>query len=523
MISLCLLVALMTATAGTELHDAILLITGASSVEELDEQVMERFSALHGNPLPLNTSSRSRLLASGLFTEYQAVALIDYRSHGDILSWAELGLVDGFSPALASALSLFCTVGDGSLEQRSTGRISGEFLARSAVKVSEDVNACYGGKCNLAIGDILEVNWGSRTTYSEPRFGPGTASIAAYGRRGKVVLGDFNARYGQGLCQWSGFTLGSYSSVTAMHRKATGLSASKSFTRTLHGIGADYDIGRWNVGGAWSWPGTYIVHGGRYGKNISAGATAMYSRGGGTGLAADWRAGAGNLCCWGEAAWNSKEGWGVLTGLQHSPSYGTKGALLLKWQKGSLQSVAGFQNKYITSTVDAVWNKSYKGLLIVNPELTKADFKLSPSARLQYRYKPGDKDPSRFELRAEAGLTWRELLMFKARYDWVRCQGDAWLWYAEAGVTRPAITAYLRFTLFKVDSWSDRIWVYERDAPGNFNVPAYYGRGFAACAVVSYKYRKQCLHLRAGTVRYPWNLQSKLPKTEIKLQYQLKL
>lgn len=530
MILLCILAALISAAPSADLHDAILTITGASAIEELEEQVVERFTALHDHPVDINTCGRSRLLASGLFTEYQVVSLLDYRArNGDILSWSELGLVDGFSPALADALKQFCRI------SQATGQplpfmwpraaTHATIIARSAVKFAYngDASICYGAKCNAELGDILEVNWGSRTTYSDGHFGPGTASIAAYGRRGKIVAGDFNARYGQGLFQWSGFTMSSYSSVTAMQRKATGLSASKSFTRTLHGLGGDIDLGRWSLGGAWGWPGTGIVHGSRYGRKITAGATAIYKKEDGLSLAADWRVGSGNLCCFGEAGWNGKSGPAATAGLMHSPSYGTKAALLGKWQNKRVQTVAGFQNKYITSTIDAIWNNSYKGLLIAKASFAPGDFVLTPSARIQYRYKPEDAVPSRLELRAEGSAEWRERWLLTGRYDWVHSKDNAWLWYAEGGFRSSAVTAFLRFSLFKVDNWSDRIWVYERDAPGSFNVPAYYGRGLAASAVISYKHKKQCLHLRASTVSYPWNLQYKSPKTEIKLQYQIKL
>ena len=39
------------------------------------------------------------------------------------------------------------------------------------------------------------------------------------------------------------------------------------------------------------------------------------------------------------------------------------------------------------------------------------------------------------------------------------------------------------------DNWNDRIYCYERDAPGSFNIPAYYGRGWAASLVGRLKLR----------------------------------
>ena len=76
---------------------AILYLCGAESEEELDEQEVERFSGFLSRPLEINIASRSRLLSSGLMSQYQVASLCDYRSRsGDILSVAELALVDGF-------------------------------------------------------------------------------------------------------------------------------------------------------------------------------------------------------------------------------------------------------------------------------------------------------------------------------------------------------------------------------------------------------------------------------------------
>ena len=45
----------------------------------------------------------------------------------------------------------------------------------------------------------------------------------------------------------------------------------------------------------------------------------------------------------------------------------------------------------------------------------------------------------------------------------------------------------LRATLFCAWDWDARIYCYERDAPGTFSVPAYYGKGAGLYAVVTYR------------------------------------
>lgn len=521
-----LLLAAVAALYPVSLTDAILTITGAYCAEELDEQTVERFEALHDSPLDLNASGRSRLQSSGIFTEYQVASLLDYRGRsGDILSWTELGLIDGFSPALADALKEFCTLDSkaapGETESR---KVHQTIMVRSAIKQDgkDKLNYCYGGKYNFSLGERLEFNWGSRTTYSEQRFSPGTASLAVYGKRhlGKIVLGDYNARFGQGLAQWSGFSMSSYSTVNAMMRKGTGLSPSTSFTRNLHGLGVDFDLGAWSLAGAWDWPEGGMLHAGWNGRNATLGATAIRSGSNGYSLSADWRIGTAGFCFYGESCMSSAGGFSTLAGLMHSPAYGVKAAILGKYVNGEIQTVAGFQNSWITLTADALWKDTYKALFTVSHQIPAGPVALTPSVRFQAKYKP-DGDPLRIEVRAETKLEWKEWNA-NVRYDRVWCSGAAWLWYAEGGY-RSGLSAFLRFTLFMIDDWSDRIWVYERDAPGNFNVPAYYGRGFSASAVVSYKHGKQSLHLRAGLVQYPWNLKEKDSRTEVKLQYQLKL
>ena len=159
------------------------------------------------------------------------------------------------------------------------------------------------------------------------------------------------------------------------------------------------------------------------------------------------------------------------------------------------------------------------------------------------------------------------------RYDAVWFRGFAWNWYAEAGFRTDALKVWLRGGIFKVDDWDDRIYVYERDAPGSFTVPARYGRGWDASFYAAWDlpsrrsrnvawlrpspsrngeaspagsggssvtsgpfptgpggsataarrfYPRHSLWLRVETVRYPWNLTPKPARLEARLQYRLK-
>ena len=211
-------------TPAAAFESAMLYLSGVSCIEELSQDELERYQSLSEHPLDLNLAGRARLVSTGLFSQYQAASLIDYRSRSDILSFSELGLVDGFSPELAEALKPFVTLRtDSAPGTRRKLRISQSVTAGGSVRSGSQYTAKL--KYAAELGDRAEFRWTSRTTYSEPEFRPGTFSAAYYGRRflGKVVLGHFSARFGQGLALWSGFSMSGYSSAASFRKNGGGI------------------------------------------------------------------------------------------------------------------------------------------------------------------------------------------------------------------------------------------------------------------------------------------------------------
>jgi hypothetical protein len=93
--------------------------------------------------------------------------------------------------------------------------------------------------------------------------------------------------------------------------------------------------------------------------------------------------------------------------------------------------------------------------------------------------------------------------------------------YVDASYKTATITLHLRAGAFCVDNWDDRIYVYEYDAPGSFNVPAYYGRGVWTASVLSWKLSRAVrLYVRGCYISYPFmSVEKKKPgKAELKLQ-----
>ena len=89
------------------------------------------------------------------------------------------------------------------------------------------------------------------------------------------------------------------------------------------------------------------------------------------------------------------------------------------------------------------------------------------------------------------------------RAEAAHCGDWGFLSYLEGGFKSEKTAIYLRLTGFWIDQWASRIYCYERDAPGTFSVPAYYGRGFSASFVGSFawcfgsRFRLKC-NIRAA-------------------------
>ena len=142
------------------------------------------------------------------------------------------------------------------------------------------------------------------------------------------------------------------------------------------------------------------------------------------------------------------------------------------------------------------------------------------------KYRTGarcDLDWSSSGLSARYGPSDKPAWKLRGRIEGLLCRSLAGLSYLEGGRKTERFSAYLRGTIFIVDNWDDRIYSYERDAPGNFTVPAYYGRGWSLSAVSGCKLRlgkgkALKLYLRASTVSYSFMKDPKPSISEGKIQ-----
>jgi hypothetical protein len=106
----------------------------------------------------------------------------------------------------------------------------------------------------------------------------------------------------------------------------------------------------------------------------------------------------------------------------------------------------------------------------------------------------------------------------------VKSDRIGFLFYLEAGMKREKVSAYFRQGCFFIDEWGDRIYAYERDAPGSFSVPAYYGRGIWTALTGSWRFiKKGRIYIRAAVTTYPFMEEKKPGKAELKLFLSLDL
>lgn len=542
-------------------NEHVLALTGAAGEEELDESVTERFEALERHRIHINTASRQALMSCGLFTAFQVASLDDWRqSSGDILSLTELGSIDGFSPDqvrhMAPYLDFSSKAGIG---RASLGRSrTHDLTARLQLKKDGggDGGSSWGFKYRYISDGRGSVSVAARNSYDSHGMSPDTWSFCAAleGKRhlDRIIIGDFNAHFGQGLAMWSGFSLTGAGTVDAFCKRAAGISPTWSYgSASYRGAAASLSFGKWTISGLTAFPGLKASmekgHGevsilpaaniSWLGRNGQWSVTGYAHSSGEAKVAADARWHLGGMDFYGEGALDAVTGaLAGIAGIIWTPGWKRRYAAMVRaypktftpGQAGAMKAgskvsdetgvTLGMQLPWISLTADASQSpsKGSRQLKIVGKSALKLSEHVDITPRISFRYKD---ESHRTDIRADCG--WHSgQWSVTARSNWLRCREWAWLQYAECGFKTEIVGCWLRATVFHIDNWDDRIYVYERDAPGCFNVPAFYGRGATASAVCGLKWRKHRLHLRASAVHYT---SDKPSRVEFRCQYSLQL
>ncbi len=586
--------------------EAVLRLLRTSDPEEVSQDEVERLAAYLSSPLPVNFVSLSTLRSCGLMTGYQAASLYDYRlRHGDILTVAELAAVDGFGDDAAVILAPFISLSSRSLPgspSDSTISVHSDAVTRTACRTTfgsslQSVSWTYGVKARVSVGQAFSASLAatrplaSRSSYPEQYSSYLMWNFLKVPAR--ILIGDFNIRFGQGLALWNGMTLSGMSSMTAYVKSPTGISPSWSFTgnSAYTGLAADVALGHFSLTLLTAAPGikdlslfrvepslmpaANISWNGRYGHwglthylTLAGRASSFPERipdmkssldcavcirgvDFAAEIAYDWVNSAFASLC--SARLPLTEDFKIAASLRIYPSdfdpaqsgassSGTSSSneyafsLLGQLHAGEyvqMKGASGFgssvRRHMMTCSVDAAYFPQPKGdserSLQIN---AKVNYELMISSvfglkiRVSERFRTwGQK--SRADVRTD--FSWMtDILTVNMRLNALCSARTGLLAYIEGLHAGKRLTVSLRQGIFLIDDWEDRIYVYERDAPGSFNVPAMYGRGIWTSTALSWKFsRWGRLYLRSSLTTYPFMAaENKKPgKAELKFQLQV--
>ena len=489
---------------------AIAELCGVSDPEDIPEDEMEKYMHYASHPLRINLASPARLLSSGILSRYQAASVADYRrSNGDVLSFAELSALDGFGEGFVRALAPFISLASGSVPgaaEDTLKHIKGTLQAKGGIRADlgdrGKPQATYGIKCVLEADSGWEAGLAARSGFTESPFPPASYGFSAsvYPGRGawKLIAGDFNVRFGQGLLLWSGMVIDSYSSISSFYRRPGGLSPSYAWsgTSTHRGLAADFTAGHFTVSsfvslkglreemqgkkspGILCMPGLNLAW--RWSRSIIS-CTSIWDKVSGVSAAVDGRASAWGCDFFAE---------GVVKSVSSRPVTKAAGGFVCPLGKGRsafraelesralLRSAAGYESRSFVLSADYRYQMEkdrHQTKVFVRKNLSISK-NVSSSLRGTFRWRPYESDPVRVSVRGD--ISWRGGPWLAAgRVEYLHCHKNGLLSYAEFGRQGEIWFFFLRGTWYSTGGWIDRIYCYERDAPGNFNVPACYGRG----------------------------------------------
>lgn len=582
---------------------AIMKFLGTDNAEDIDAAEAERLSAFLSRPLALNIASLNRLKSCGLFTAYQSASLYDYRQrHGDVLSVLELAMIDGFGKDAASVVAPFLDFTSRSnpgAAMSDKKPLHSDIALRSGYKSSlnkpYDPTLTYAAKSRISVGDRFSASF----SFSRPH---GAASaypdlFSGYLRwdfRKKpvsIVIGDFNARFGQGLAFWNGMTLSGMNSMASFYRSPSAISHSWSFTGgTSHtGAASSCIFGKMTVSASVAFPGLKDIRiFSKFPSVLPAFNVAWNGRIGHIGLthfavyecvakripdmktSCDLSACIDGIDLFAETAYDWVNSvFASLAGVRFPAGDDIRFATMLRYYppeysstySGAARSGTKCANEYAASILmqfNAGRWIAIKGRSGFGSDIRRSSGKLAFDA--SYYPEPKEDAIRSIQLKSQIDYdfmlsgqlllkvrlsdrfrTWghRHRTDFRADFSWLsadwsvtsrlnvlKCDGIAYLGYVECVYKNTSTSVSFRQGAFKVDDWDDRIYVYERDAPGSFSVPAMYGRGIWSSLTYSVRMSRCCrIYFRAGLTTYPFMKQeNKKPgKAELKIQFQFSI
>lgn len=218
-----------------------------------------KYEEMLSSPLEINLITRKQMEECGLLTPFQIESILDYRKeYGDILSLSELSLVDGFGPEAIELVRHFFRFS--SLQEIAAPFVEESFSHRFSAKVRKKIKSEgisftskykieYGRR--ITAGLTLDSDAGEKlTSYYHPDF---TSVHLAWSpperpldykkiRFRKVVLGDYVARFGQGLALWKAFPVSFFGTPSSLIKRGSAIApyTSTDESNFLRGAGVTF-------------------------------------------------------------------------------------------------------------------------------------------------------------------------------------------------------------------------------------------------------------------------------------------
>lgn len=544
-----------------DLDEAVVFLCGVPELSEVPADVYEHFSKLRDRPLAVNLCSRAELAASSLFSSYQVETILDYRSrNGDILSVGELEIVDGFNPALCNVLAVFLDFTPASRAQRMRFLTNAEAGAGCKIaegKLSLQYTAGAGFTAQMLVCSVSG-SVHARTPWAAPAgelpevvgWNVSYSSTGAGRARDfksfmsecitSVTIGCFNAKFGQGLTQYSGLSFDNYSSPESLMRRSSGISPYNGYSPTYAMTGAAvsmlFALPRGSVSGhifgAWS--------NGNFGGYLqwehpsgSVGAGMLMPRGA---LWVDFQHSVKRSVLFGEAGLTARSPFGLgqsfraligaKTDFQNSSAgarasfndgvFETAGSVNVMWDRRRQSFTAGGQYKaknekpFSAYTFAGMYRHSAKAMM---------SYSYSGRYNLTYTFKLSSRYTGASHVTTAFGASNSSLQgQVKAVIDWntgtwsasintdaTACKSVGLLGGLKVGYCRGIWNLSAQGGLFRIDEWDDRIYIYRKDMPGLFGSSAMYGRGYWLNCFGSVQiWRCFRLYLYGDWTSYPW-------------------
>ena len=542
-----------------------------SNVEDMDGEEVERLCVLMRRPMRLNVSSQAELLECELLSRYQVASLLDYRErNGWVMSFMELAAVDGFGQDFVERIRPFVSLDLPSAEGGS--KLDNEILLRTVMKTKDgNLRYSYASRYLIESGK----SWSAAVNFSRSldasRFRPDLIGGHFCWRLRKVplklIVGDFNARFGQGLTLWNGMIMSAYESPSSFMRRPSGITASGSLTGkyAYTGLASTAEFGNFvfsamlsvpGIKQAWDrpdemalMPAINLTYNWRNGQ---AGIThySVFSGPGSRPYLPDMKTSADMALCvrgidvFSELTYDwVARGLSGMTGVVFpvGEKLDMAAALRLSKEEYALALSAGvLSGKWMNSRGTDGSQRRNEVLLSADvtycpePKDDARNHSLQMKFRAQWNYivtetisvivrltERARSWGTMFRTDLRTDLKWSsEYFSSSIRMNFLRCVGTSFMSYAEGGFRRSKVSLYLRQGVFLVDEWDDRIYVYERDVPGAFNVPACYGRGLWTSFVSSWKpARGLNFNIRVAYTAYPFMKERKPGRAELSFQF----